>query len=261
MGEFLSSMPDALGDLKFDWDTLYYFEAERLLSMRRALLETGFSLESKIHVLDFGYLNGVVPEFLHRFFPRSRFTIFDHPSSPNFGNTHYAQIINSRSYLRLEPCLLQDISKKKGDYDLILLGEIIEHLDPTVTANAFADLRNLIKPNGCLLITTPNAGSIRDTILTLLGHDTQCPPIPDTTMGYPHIHLWSHTQLTRILEHLGWKNDHVYYNHGKGRAMFIESNKHWENWKKQLLAKMFFLSAQVCPRWRDFMVSTWKLKS
>jgi hypothetical protein len=128
-----------------------------------------------------------------------------------------------------------------------------------VVARAFADLRKLIKPPaGRLLITTPNGGSIRDTILTLLGHDTQSAPIPDGTMGYPHIHLWTHPLLARTLKHFGWDNERVYYNHGRGAEIYAQSNRHWIGWKAQLLSKTFHFAAQMRPRWREFMVSTWK---
>lgn len=264
MRDFLSQIPDdaCLDNLKFDWDTLYYFEAERLLSMRQALLDSGFKSDTAFRVLDFGYLHGLVPEFLHRFFPRSTFTVYDHPESPNFKQPNYLALIKSRAYVSVDPCRLETVSEKTGKFDLIILGEIIEHLDPTVTAKAFCDLRKLIVPSGCLLITTPNRCCIRDNVLTLLGggHATHYPPIPDETMGYPHIHNWSHPELKQTLQHFGWQEEKVYYNHGKGAAIYALSNREWTTLKNQFLTKAFYWSAQFIPRWRDFMVSTWKPK-
>ncbi|MEO8244355.1 MAG: selenide, water dikinase SelD [bacterium] len=69
--------------------------------MRKLLLDAGFQPNTEFHVLDFGYLHGLVPEFLHRFFPRSRFTILDHPDSPNFRNAEYLSVIRQRDYLKL----------------------------------------------------------------------------------------------------------------------------------------------------------------
>lgn len=259
MLEFCQKIPPSAGlGETADWEFLFYFEAERLLTMRQAILEAGFGVTTPLRVLDFGYLHGLVPEFLHRFFPQARFSVLDHPDSPNFRNAEYLALIRSRSYLSVEPCRLQQIGERSGTYDLIILGEIIEHLDPTVAAQAFADLRRLIAPEGCLLITTPNAGSIKDTMLTLIGHDTQNAPIPDATMGYPHIHLWSQPLLARTLPHFGWRGERVYYNHGKDAQEFAQSNRSWGSWKRQLLAKTFFLGALLCPRWRGFLVSTWK---
>ena len=259
MQEFCRQIPSSVGLApSAGWDYLYYFEAERLLTMRQALLDAGFTSETPIRVLDFGYLHGLVPEFLHRFFPRSRFTVLDHPESPNFRNPEYMALVQSRSYLVLKPCSIEQIPTESGPYDLIILGEIIEHLDPTVAARAFGNLRKLVAEKGCLLITSPNGGSIRDTLLTLIGHDTQSAPIPDATMGYPHIHLWSHPILKRTLAHFGWRSERVYYTNGKDGQDFAESNRSWGGWKRQLLAKSFFFAAQLRHRWRGFMVSTWK---
>lgn len=264
MLEFVRQIPASseLDGVK-DWEYLYYFDAERLLTMRRALLDAGFTPEMKFRVLDFGYLHGLVPEFLHRFFPRSEFTVFDRPDSPNFTNPEYLALIKSRPYVQLEPCHLETIAGKSGNYDLIILGEIIEHLNPTVVAKALLDLRQLILPppgKGILLVTTPNRGSIREGVLTLLGHATQQPPILDKTMGYPHIHLWTQAELKQTMEHFGWQNEKAYYNHGKAAAIFAGSNKAWGSLKGQILTKCFHFAAQLRPQWRDYMVSTWKLK-
>jgi hypothetical protein len=109
MQEFCRQVPASLGlgDMLGSWDFFYFFEAERLLTMRQALVDAGFKTDSEFQVLDFGYLHGLVPEFLHRFFPRSQFTIFDHPASPNFTNPGYQELIKSRSYLTLKPCRLE----------------------------------------------------------------------------------------------------------------------------------------------------------
>lgn len=239
---------------------LHHFEAERMELMRQALLDSGISREGRWQALDFGYLHGLVPEFLHRFFPHSTFTVLDHPQSPNFQNPDYLNLIRTRAYLHLEPGRLEEAGGRGGAYEVIILGEIIEHLDPTVVAKVFADLRPLLAPGGRLLITTPNAGSIRDTILTLLGHDTQSPPIPEGTMGQPHIHLWSHPVLKLTLEHHGWENDRVYYYDGQNTIGYLETNRRWGSWKQQLLGKLFHFGAKFHPRWRGYMVSTWKLK-
>ena len=115
--EFCRQVPSSvgLGNLLEDWDYLFHFEAERLLTMRQALLDAGFKPDTEFQVLDFGYLHGIVPEFLHRFFPRSTFTVFDHPASPNFSNPEYLSLIQSRSYLTLKPCRLEQVRRPPAD--------------------------------------------------------------------------------------------------------------------------------------------------
>jgi 2-polyprenyl-3-methyl-5-hydroxy-6-metoxy-1,4-benzoquinol methylase len=257
MFHFVKAIPKS-ADLEWvkDRDFLFYFEAERLLTMRRALLAAGVKPEAAIQVLDFGYLHGLVPEFLHRFFPNARFTVLDHPQSPVFRTGEYQDVIHSRSYLNLQPCDISKVDGHSGTYDLIVLGEIIEHLDPTTVAKAVAALRRKIAPSGHLLITTPNGGGIYNTLVIFLGRDTQTSPIPDQTMGYGHIHLWTPTLLRQTLAHFGWKEIGIWFTHGKEAERFRAANRHWGSFRHQVMMKLIFVAANLCPRWRGFMVST-----
>src|SRR5436309_14895305 len=74
-------------------DFLRYFEAARSLIVRDMLLSAGIGREEAFEALDFGYLHGLVPEFLHRDFPGARITVFDLPSSPIFANQAYLSVI------------------------------------------------------------------------------------------------------------------------------------------------------------------------
>ncbi len=57
-----------------------------------------------------------------------------------------------------------------GHFDLVVAGEIIEHLtyDPM---HMMLESRRVLRDGGCLLITTPNAGSITSVAKTLDGRD------------------------------------------------------------------------------------------
>ncbi len=259
MLDFVRQIPPS-ADLEWvkDYKFLYYFEAERLLVMKQALLDAGFSPESSFEVLDFGYLHGLIPEFLHRFFPEARFTVFDHPDSPNFQNKDYLQLIKSRSYLKLEPCDIARLDEREGKFDLIVLGEIIEHLDPTLVAKSVDALQKKITGRGRLLITTPNGAGIKNLFYTLIGRDVEHPVIPNETMNYGHIHIWPLQQLDKTLQHYGWKNDKTYFTHGFERRAFLESNHHWGSLRHQVFMKSLYCAAQLIPRWRGFMVSTWR---
>jgi 2-polyprenyl-3-methyl-5-hydroxy-6-metoxy-1,4-benzoquinol methylase len=259
MLDFVRQIP-ASADLEWvkDWKFLYYFEAERLLVMRDALLAADFSPKSSFEVLDFGYLHGLIPEFLHRFFPEARFTVFDHPDSPNFKNQDYLQLIKSRSYLKLQPCDIAHLDQREGKFDLIVLGEIIEHLDPTLVAKAAEDLQKKITGRGRLLITTPNGAGIKNLFYTLIGRDSEHPVIPNEAMNYGHIHIWPPQQLEQTLQHYGWKNDKTYFTHGFERWALSDSNHHWGSLRHQLFTKGLYFMAQLFPRWRGFTVSTWR---
>jgi 2-polyprenyl-3-methyl-5-hydroxy-6-metoxy-1,4-benzoquinol methylase len=111
-------------------------------------------------VLDFGYLHGLFQEFVHRFFSNAHFQICDRPTSPIFTDPAYLELIRQRKYLELIPRDINDLDANMGPYRVILLGEIIEHLDPTHVMEILRKLRKMILPGGALVITTPNGGSL-----------------------------------------------------------------------------------------------------
>jgi Methyltransferase domain len=262
MLEFVRQIPVS-AELEWvkDWEFLYYFEAERLLVMRQALLDGGFTTERSFRVLDFGYLHGVVPEFLHRFFPKAQFVVLDHPGSPNFRNQEYLNLIKDRAYLKLEPCDIACVDKQDGIFDVIVLGEIIEHLDPTLVAKAVSHLKCKIGDHGRLLITTPNGAGIKNLFFTLIGRAAEHPVIPQREMNYGHIHLWPPLQLEKTLQHYGWENRQTYFTHGFERWDFVKSNHHWGSLRHQLMIKSLYFAAQLVPHWRGFMVSSWAKKA
>ena len=259
MFDFSKSIPFSAGlEWVKDMDFLYYFEAERLLAMRQLLQAAGFTSDGTFEVLDFGYLHGLVPEFLHRFFPGARFTVLDHPQSPNFRNAEYLELIRTRKYLTVEPCDIAAVKGRAGTYDLIILGEIIEHLDPTVVAKAVGDLRSRISGRGRMLVTTPNGAGIKNLVLTLIGRDPQQPVVPDDTMNYGHIHLWSPSLLEQTMRHYGWENERTEFTHGFDEWDLHKCNRHWGSLRHQLMIRTLHLAAQFRRRWRGFVVSTWK---
>ena len=67
-------------------------------------------------------------------------------------------------------CSAYDLSKmfRSNYFDFVLLSEVIEHLfDPDT---AIAEIKNVMKDNGILIISTPNLSSFVNRILLLLGY-------------------------------------------------------------------------------------------
>ena len=258
MLQFVGSIPSSAGlDWVKDPDFLYFFEAPRLLAMRFALEAGNFGQGEADNVLDFGYLHGLIPEFLHRAYPRARFVVGDHPNSPLFQNPEYLEVIRGRDYVRLLPLDIAEAGTVRDSFDLIVLGEIIEHLDPTTVARVLEDLRPRLRPNGMLLVTTPNAVSLKNAVYGLAGQDAQHPPIPDRMMGFGHIHLWSYPLLKRTMEHCGWRPAHVCYFHGFEEWERAKASEHWGSLRWQLATRLLFMIATWVKRWRGFMVTSW----
>jgi SAM-dependent methyltransferase len=70
------------------------------------------------------------------------------------------------------------------EYDLILLLEVVEHLKDDYLKSTLSEARRLLKPGGCLLITTPNEED-------LLKATRFCPDCGALFHDWQHVRSWS----------------------------------------------------------------------
>jgi 2-polyprenyl-3-methyl-5-hydroxy-6-metoxy-1,4-benzoquinol methylase len=244
-----------------DWDFLYHFEAERQMHVRDLLAKAGVQPDSEFNVLDVGYLHGLTQEFLHRAFPRAAITVYDLPSSPIFSDKQYLQAIEARGYLRLVPQNIDDLREGAEKYDVIVLGEVVEHMDPTQVARALHNVRRVAAPNAVLIITTPNAAGLYNCYMTLKQKDAiQVAPISNKTHGYGHIHLWSLNLLRQTAEVCGWTFLDARFYHGREGEKFEEIKKAWVGLGAQINIRLLKILADKNPRWRGFFVAAFTAK-
>lgn len=77
--------------------------------------------------------------------------------------------------------------------DLVIAGEVIEHLD---APGAFLDaMTALVRPGGRLVLTTPNASGLGNTVAALGGYEINHPD---------HVTLFSCVTLSTLLGRHGW---------------------------------------------------------
>jgi SAM-dependent methyltransferase len=88
---------------------------------------------------------------------------------------------------------LMDLRLAPATYDVVVMTEVIEHLrDP---ANAAATARLLLRPGGCLYLTTPNADSLARR---LLGNRWRAVCFPD------HLFYFSRRAIATLLREAGF---------------------------------------------------------
>lgn len=263
MLSFLNANP-LTSDLEWtkDWDFLYHFEAARQIIARDLLHAAGISADRTFRVLDFGYLHGLTQEFLHRAFPSAEMTVCDLPSSPIFENKNYLEAIARRHYLRLIPLNINDIGSLTEKYDVIIVGEVIEHLDPTQTASALQHLKQVANPGCILIVTTPNAAGLYNCWMTLRQKDViQVSPIPNKTFGYGHIHLWSLKLLRETAEHFGWQFKDARFYHGREGEKFEEIKDTWVSLGAQINIRLLKFLTNRFPQWRGFFIAAFVTKN
>ena len=259
---FLESTPLS-PDLEWtkDRDFLYHFEAQRQIQVRELLFGAGLQPDLPLKVLDVGYLHGLTQEFTRRAFPKATITVYDLPSSPIFSDKKYLTAIEARGYLKLIPRNIDDIKEGSEKYDVIILGEVVEHMDPTQVARALRSIRKVAAPNAVLIITTPNAAGLYNCYMTLRQKDAvQVAPIPDKTHGYGHIHLWSPKLLRETAAHCGWTFLDARFYHGREGEKFEEIKKAWVGLGAQINIRLLKILGDRFPHLRGFFVAAFTAK-
>ncbi|HSH01334.1 MAG TPA: class I SAM-dependent methyltransferase [Anaerolineae bacterium] len=118
-------------------------------------------LTEKPNVLDIGPSR--LTELLHLYYQTPIHSLGLEPDATSPRGPHYHFDLN----LCQKP---EDWRQDHGPYDLIVMAEVIEHLY-TSPAFVLAYLRTLLKPNGYLLIQTPNAVAIDKRAKLLFGYN------------------------------------------------------------------------------------------
>lgn len=98
-----------------------------------------------------------------------------------------------------------------GHFDLIVFSEVIEHLS-IAPEYVFAALRSLLKDNGILICTTPNAADVVKRIRLLLGRNPY-ERLRLYSMNPGHIREYTGEELRGIAESIGLQCiHHAYFN-------------------------------------------------
>lgn len=130
---------------------------------------------------------------------------------------------------------------KKESFDMVMSHDVLEHLHDS-PRELLNDLAELIKPNGLLFITVPNAVNIRKRISVLMGK-TNLPNFA-TYYWYPnpwrgHIREYVKTDLKMLCEYLGFKIEELTSCHHMLKAL------------PQKIRPIYIFLTKFFPAWRD----------
>lgn len=116
---------------------------------------------------------------------------------------------------------------KKNTFDTITAGEVIEHIYDTDFF--LEEIKRILKPNGYLILSTPNIATFGRRLMLLFGINPLIETSLDKASG--HIRYFTKKSLTELLEKhhfklISFKSDYI---------NFTNSNK----FQSQILAKLF----------------------
>jgi 2-polyprenyl-3-methyl-5-hydroxy-6-metoxy-1,4-benzoquinol methylase len=91
-----------------------------------------------------------------------------------------------------------ELNLKNTKFDVVTLIEVIEHLDDHYLDLTFSNIHRLLKPNGYLIITTPNDEDLSKSYIC-------CPETNELFHRWQHIRSWNQEMLRVFLERKGFK--------------------------------------------------------
>jgi SAM-dependent methyltransferase len=105
-----------------------------------------------------------------------------------------------------------------GHFDVVVAGEIIEHMiyDPM---HLLLESRRVLREGGCLLVTTPNVGSITSVAKTLDGSDNPqifflyTRPAPNTPPDIGHMREYTAHELGEVVKAAGFEVARLFTTH------------------------------------------------
>jgi SAM-dependent methyltransferase len=83
-----------------------------------------------------------------------------------------------------------------GEVDLVWCSEVLEHVPDTVAL--LTEARRVLKPGGRLLVTVPDHGRLRRTLIALARHEAHYDPLGQ------HLRFYTRRSLTGALEATGY---------------------------------------------------------
>jgi SAM-dependent methyltransferase len=152
-------------------------------------------------------------------------TVFESPAN-KFLNVEAFRAWIDKLSIKLELSDFSSSSQLYGneicEYDIVVFTEIAEHLDYSAFLNALICIRERLKNDGVLILTTPNMLEWRNRVKFMLGRadfyggDTK----KDMKSGiFGHTILYDIKRLKRILEDIGFEiKKHYTFNHWAASA-------------------------------------------
>lgn len=159
------------------------------------LRQSGLPLKTSLEVLDFGCGPGFIWDHLQGIGSNWQYTALDF--SPNSvkrlkekasGNKKFRGAQHVRSLPTDLPAL---------QFDVILLFEVVEHLNDDYLSDTLAEVARLLKKGGVVVISTPNEEDISKS-------RKFCPECGAIFHEYQHVRNWSVDTLTTCLKSYGF---------------------------------------------------------
>jgi SAM-dependent methyltransferase len=159
----------------------------------KILKKSGLNLKKGLRVLDYGCGPGYIWEHINELCRNWRYTGIDFSMKSidkilkkKDGETGQ-NIFETALFVQQLPTTLN-----AAEYDLVLLIEVVEHLNDKYLDGAISEIKRVIKKDGLLLITTPNAENLELS-------KKFCPDCGAIFHEWQHVRMWDIDTLNKFM--------------------------------------------------------------
>ncbi len=142
-------------------------------------------------------------------------------------------------------------------FDIVILSEVLEHLRMS-PLRVLGELYRILKPNGYLVLTTPNIARLNNIAMLMLGRNIM-EPFPDNDEGMNHItdlimHIREYTmsELSTSMEQAGFRISKKRYL----KTQELASWRFCSGMTKKIPRLMRLLLTSVVVPWRSILLIT-----
>lgn len=167
-------------------------------------------------VLEIGIGYGVLAVLLRELYSCS-VVATEHPSRGYLRSSEFIHFMNKKGINLVEHELHQPLPFKDSTFDMVSYCDVIEHLPQSMVEGSLQEIRRVLKPEGCLLLSTPNLARLPNRIRFLLGQGIN-PPLNPRKVGetYDHIREFTDDEIKKLFE-----GDFHILKHGYGLIPFF----------------------------------------
>ncbi len=190
-------------DVNVDKNKLYKFWSRHYYEIVK-LAHPFLSKSSK--VLEVGYGYGVLAKCIKEY--HADVTSLEHPSRSDILQADFIADINHNNIHLVLTDILKPLPFQHHSFDLIFMCDVIEHIDPAEARNCLEKVKQLLKPRGKIILTTPNLRSWGKLIKFIKGEGIN-PALVATRYGetFDHIREFMPSEIENIATSIQMKVD------------------------------------------------------
>lgn len=209
----------------------YVYRDSRYSSHAKILQLAGKPQEQQVECIDIGCASGYVTQLLHR----NGWKVLGIDIEPHL-QTRDLNVDKKVKFQCLD-FMTADISHLKERYDLVVVGDVVEHIFST--QEALARIKSLMKQDGRLIISVPNIVNIHTRISIFLGRFNyqERGPLDNT-----HVRFFTFKTFRKHLEEAGLREEIATYT---GLPLY-----HYLNPKHRFLTNLLMSVLQSLARLR-----------